>query len=1211
MKNTNNNSEIELLRQKAEELLKKKSEAKILELIEELAFQNEENAKRADELGNANANALKLTHELEVHQIELETLNDELVQAKEQAEIASKKYSELYDLAPTGHLTLSKEGKIIELNLTGTTMLGKERLLLKNSMFGFFVSNDTKPTFNFFLEKTFYSKARESCDVTLLTSSSTPVYIHLTGIVTENREQCHVTIVDITDRKLAELALQQIEARHSSMISNISDVIGIIGLDGFMKYKSPNIEKWFGWKPQDLVGTNGWLTVHPDDLARIQKEFFALLKKDNSVTTVEYKYKCKDGSYKPIELTATNLTNDPTIGGVLLNYHDITGRKLAEEVLKENEKKFRTVADFTYDWELWTGPDGRIIYISPSCERISGYKPEEFLSDKSLLKKILHPGDANLFEDYFRNINSLEHKHEIDSFNFRILKKDGSVAHIGHLSRPVFDEKGNYEGQRISNRDITQHWQMEEELKLAALRLELAVRAGGVGVWDYDIVNDVLIWDDQMFALYGITRKEFLGEYQAWQDGLHPDDKKRGDKEIQMAIRGEKEFDTEFIVTWPDGSVHNTRAVAVVQRDESGKALRMIGFNWDITELRKAEKEKLDDSESRYRAIFQGSPDGIIITEVQTKMIMFANPTQCEMLGYTEEELKTMTIAGIHPADTFPDTLADFESRALGNNINAIDIQCLRKNGEIFYADIASCLTTINGRKCIVAFFRDITERTQARQALQKSEELYKTVVSNTSDLLILSDEKGITTFCGPQCEKIIGYPGSKFIGQMMPDIIHPDDAEHCKQTWAEVFREGIEIRDFEYRIIDGNGGVRWVSHTVNFVTVNNKLIGIHNTIRNNTNRKVAEQAARLSEEKYKTMLNASPDAMVLINLKGIITEISEIGIPLFGENSRDDMIGKDVFQFVSADESDIFRELLEKTNNEGFTQNIGLTIKKKDQSIFTSEISATLMQDQHGAPISYMLIVRDVSHRKKMEAKQIHSDRMSTLGEMAAGIAHEINQPLNIISLVMDKILFETAKTEIVNLEFLQIKSDKIFENITRIRDIIDHVRAFSRSQEDFIPIAFDINSSIVNASSMIVEQFKHHGINLNLQLEPRIPQIVGNTYKFEQVILNLLANAKDAVTEKKIQQQDVEMQVGIRSWRENQCIFVDVTDNGIGISKDDIHKIMLPFYTTKEEGKGTGLGLSICYQIIKEMKGTIEITSDRKLGTKFQVVLPLQKKK
>ena len=628
MKNTDNQSAT--LRQKAEELLKKKSEAKILELIEELAFQNEEKAKRADELliankelvfqneekakradelGNANANALKLTHELEVHQIELETLNIELIQAKEQAEFASKKYSELYDLAPTGHLTLSKEGKIIELNLTGAAMLGKERSLLKNSMFGFFVSNDTKATFNSFLEKTFNSKARESCDVTLLTSSSTPVYIHLTGIVTENREQCHVTIVDITDRKLAELALQQIEARHSSMISNISDVIGIIGIDGFMKYKSPNIEKWFGWKPQDLVGTDGWLTVHPDDLARIQKEFFALLEKDNSVTTVEYKYKCKDGSYKPIELTATNLTNDPTIGGVLLNYHDITRRR-----------------------------------------------------------------------------------------------------------------------------------QMEEYLKLESVRLELATRAGGVGVWDYDIVNNILFWDDQMFALYGITRKDFIGVYEAWQNGLHPDDKERGDKEIQMAIRGEKEFDTEFRVVWPDSSIHNIRALAVVQFDDSAKAQRMIGTNWDITELRQAEKEKLDDSESRYRSIFQGSPDGVMITDVETKMILFANPTQCEMLGYTEEELNTMTIAGIHPADTFPDTLAEFESIARGQKTIAFNIQCIKKKREIFYVDIAASFITIKGRKCVVGFFRDITNRKRSEDELKNNATLLTNLIINLHEGVLLED---------------------------------------------------------------------------------------------------------------------------------------------------------------------------------------------------------------------------------------------------------------------------------------------------------------------------------------------------------------------------------------------------------------------------------------------------------------------------------------
>jgi len=122
------------------------------------------------------------------------------------------------------------------------------------------------------------------------------------------------------------------------MIANIGDVIGIMGTDGIMKYKSPNIEKWFGWKPEDLIGTDAWETVYPEDIERLQKEFFALLEKDNSSTKVEYRYKCKDGTYKWIELTATNRLKDSTINGVLLNYHDISERKQAGEKLRQAQK---------------------------------------------------------------------------------------------------------------------------------------------------------------------------------------------------------------------------------------------------------------------------------------------------------------------------------------------------------------------------------------------------------------------------------------------------------------------------------------------------------------------------------------------------------------------------------------------------------------------------------------------------------------------------------------------------------------------------------------------------------------------------------------------------------------------------------------------------------------------------------------------------------
>jgi PAS domain S-box-containing protein len=378
------------------------------------------------------------------------------------------------------------------------------------------------------------------------------------------------------------------------------------------------------------------------------------------------------------------------------------------------------------------------------------------------------------------------------------------------------------------------------------------------------------------------------------------------------------------------------------------------------------------------------------------------------------------------------------------------------------------------------------------------------------------------------------------------------------------------------------------------------------------TQRKLAEQTLEISEKKYRSMLNASPDGILIIDLKGVISEVSDIGLELFGADSRDEMVGKKLSIFVSSEENKTIKEMIDNTMIEGRTQNIGLRIRKKDKTLFPGELSATLIQGPQGAPLSFMIIIRDISQRKKAETLQLHADRMANLGEMASGIAHEINQPLNIISMVLDKILFETARNENVKVEFIKEKSDKIFENIIRIRNIIDHIRAFSRSHDDYVLAEFSINASIENGISMITEQYKHLGITLDLQLEKQIPQIVGNTYKFEQVVVNLLANAKDAVIERKNKDPEYDnMIVRIRSFQVGPSIIVEIEDNGIGISDDDLDNVILPFYTTKDEGKGTGLGLSICYQIIREMGGTIDIISNISSGTKIIVDLVIKKRK
>ena len=289
--------------------------------------------------------------------------------------------------------------------------------------------------------------------------------------------------------------------------------------------------------------------------------------------------------------------------------------------------------------------------------------------------------------------------------------------------------------------------------------------------------------------------------------------------------------------------------------------------------------------------------------------------------------------------------------------------------------------------------------------------------------------------------------------------------------------------------------------------------------------------------------------------------------------------------------------------------QNIEIKFIKKDKTMLATETSATLLHDTIGRPIYYMIIIRDVSQRKNLEMQLIHYERMAGLGEMASGIAHEINQPLLTISMAMDNILFELDTEEKVEKSYIRKKSDKIFENITRIKNIIDHIRVFSRGHDDYMVTSFSINSSIMTAVSMISEQFKHHAIDLRLNLHQQLPELNGNTYQFEQVILNLLANARDALLEKEEKQQiRFDKSIEIRTFEENNLIVAEVSDNGTGIPEENIKQVMMPFFTTKDPGKGTGLGLSVSYSIIKEMNGTIEFTSKPSVGTTIRIILKYQ---
>jgi len=698
----------------------------------------------------------------------------------------------------------------------------------------------------------------------------------------------------------------------------------------------------------------------------------------------------------------------------------------------------------------------------------------------------------------------------------------------------------------------------------------------------------------------GYTREELFGKSVLL---LHPPERRdEAGRIVSEMLSGETEFCPVPIIT--KSGIQIPVETRISHGIWDGKPV-IFGISKDIT------KVKL--SEEKFSKVFYLNPSACGLDDPVTGKYVEVNEAFNSLLGFEKNEVigKTAVEMGIFTPESLNALLLKIGSLEKLTNIEA---DLITKNGNVKHVLLSADIIYVQDKKYRYTVVNDITERKRLEESLLFNNIILRTQQESSMDGILVVDENGSILSFNQRFADMWGIPPDVMelksdeyaLQSVMDKLANPEDyirkVKHIYEVVNEISTDEVILKD----------GRTFDRYSAPMLGADGKNYGRVWYFKDITNRKMAEQAMKVSEEKYKTLLNASPDGIFLIDLNGIITEVSEIGLELFGTDSRDDLVGKSIYRFIPSDQKNSIIEIIEKTLNEGLAQNIELKLRKKNQVLFLSEISCTLIQDPVGAPLSFMIIIRDISQRKKTETKQMHADRMVNLGEMASGIAHEINQPLNIISMVMDRILFESAKKETVDLNFLKNKSSKIFENITRMRNIIDHIRAFSRDHDDYVLTAFDINSSIENAISMIAEQFKHYGICLNLKLEKQIPQLFGNTYKFEQVIINLLVNAKDAVIERKSKQEEYfEMIVEIRSYLENQFLIVEVTDNGIGISNDDINNIILPFYTTKDEGKGTGLGLSICYQIIKDMDGTIDITSNRFNGTKVRLVLDIQKQK
>ena len=379
-------------------------------------------------------------------------------------------------------------------------------------------------------------------------------------------------------------------------------------------------------------------------------------------------------------------------------------------------------------------------------------------------------------------------------------------------------------------------------------------------------------------------------------------------------------------------------------------------------------------------------------------------------------------------------------------------------------------------------------------------------------------------------------------------------------------------------------------------------------SLRSEQSRLQAEESLKESESRYRSLVDMSPDAILVLDENERIVFANPEGHALFATKHRSEILNKRFLNYV-CDEIELFESNEDNEENDSERTYTSILLRKLDDTTFEADI--TTRPVQFGGMETHLLIIRDVTERNRVNEHLAQTSKLATLGEMAAGITHELSQPLNIMRFAAEGSLLKMERDNITE-EQIKTQFDLISLQSERMADIIDHMRVFSRKDTGTIEF-FDPALVIRQSMDMVEAQYYAEDIHLEVRYPPYYEMLKGRPIQLEQVILNLITNAHDAIIQrqKKIRdtgEEDNEVKrihVTMTFDQADHKINIAITDNGGGIPEDALSKLFDPFFTTKEVGKGTGLGLSVSYGIIAAMGGKIQVKNIHH-GARFDITLP-----
>jgi PAS domain S-box-containing protein len=978
-----------------------------------------------------------------------------------------------------------------------------------------------------------------------------------------------------------------------------------------------------GREDSEIIGVPIWDLVAPEERAKSRDSVTRKLRERRTGPPIERRYRARNGEEYVFRVHA-RLIVDRTgeVTGLRTAMLDLTAvKRLQRRIELQNG-----LLDQVNDAVLTVDNDFRIQYLNGAAERLFGWSWNEAAG-----------------QQYRTVAGTVVTQAEREAIHADILgrgfwsgeiictRQEGTQYLVDVSWSVLRDSNGNPQGAVGIHRDITAPKQMEQTLRATEHRLQLAQSALALGTWEVDLDSRTVQCSEQLRRLYGLSGSIEQINLDDWHNCIHPDDRERKISDARNHLRDREAFDRQFRVVWPDGSVHWLHSKARVVFDERQQARQVIGVDFDITEHKQTEERLLILSSA-----VEQSPVSILLTSLGGK-IEYANAKLTEASGYTLDELRgrdpRLLLSDETPADEFRAI-----SQALRRGVWRGVLRSRKKNGERSWESVTILsIRDASGKPTHqLAMAEDITERMEIEAAWKLSEERFRVAAESSGDWVYeWEPENDSLRSLGERKRDPVEFGGKlPETGTQLFDLIHAGDRERVRSVVRRSIETGERLTQ-EFRIVWPTGETRYWTNQGSVLSNADgtppRWIGVCKDV-------TAQKKIERAKADLAAVVECADAAIISRDLTDMVTSWNRGAERMYGY-PPEEMLGRAFDTLIAAEAVAEYAAAKEKLLRGESITHLEMTHRTRPGKVIHVLLSMSPVYDPDGSTVGTACVAWDVTQIKQLEQQLGQAKKLESIGQLAAGIAHEINTPMQFIGdsvyflrqsfedlwrllesyaelgrAVEDSPEFQALTGKVREIEAntdLPYVQENVPRALERTQEGIEHVSSIVSAMKEFAHPGTnqksdaDINKALRNALTVSRNEYKYVAeVEADFGPLPQVPCHIG---ELNQVFLNLITNAAHAVGEV-VKGTDRRGTIRIRTGVEGDAVCIRIEDTGGGIPAEIRERVFDPFFTTKAVGKGTGQGLAISRSIIVDKHaGSLTFESDPGRGTTFVIRLPV----